>query len=687
MFELALRTDSLPGAGDVVRAAEQPRSGSVSIQAYPFRGPRSMLVTDPAVRSANARPDLNAGVRYAVVRLAELCDPDSPFALSGCAYCDPLAAVRAFESAARDHLANPGVRHGTVLAASQLLSDALEQEGNLRQWYPGDLTRLLVFLAQLRKVPSLKTVGERQVKVPYHERTTWVRQKLGALVSGSLARFHAALSDEATGYRSRLLDGLCSRLCEAPATERDWAELDHDLCYLSALLLDEGRDGGEVVRAVAAAVAAAPDSPSAVRALLAAVSRPRGCYEVALALAGARSLARSSAGAFGVEVVDRDDVRWPGGAGAPAQRALAAFLADRVPAGESAALVARVEAWDGQHARLRAVGIAQAVCDHLVAEHPDGHFSVAPETLVLDLAAGRARRLGAGRPALREGRPVRAEGAEELLPFLRANALARGESSPVLRILHTWVALEYVAREGAANGDGGGAGRTGFSPRLESYLPPHLASVAALAGLRAQLVASWDAVRALALRSEQRAAWLQVEAWLGVSRGRPRSLTRLVGLLRALGDPAPAAPADLAPDAPAPVAAAFLLRVAAGTGPFAGRRLEALGRQYDRGSRLAKAAEAIQVRTLIAIARLKLARHLALHQGFNGVHASAPLALSAVQVVGSAFEVLRLWMTPGCRAWDALSGARRWHEANLAAWRSATELEVDADHLLHPMQK
>ena len=44
-------------------------------------------------------------------------------------------------------------------------------------------------------------------------------------------------------------------------------------------------------------------------------------------------------------------------------------------------------------------------------------------------------------------------------------------------------------------------------------------------------------------------------------------------------------------------------------------------------------------------------------------------------------------MTPGCRAWDALAGARRWHEANLAAWRSAAELEVDADHLLHPMQK
>src|SRR5258708_40267251 len=122
-----------------------------------------MRVIDAPVRAAHARRDLNAGLRYAVVRLAELLDPDTPFALSACAYCDPLAATGAFESAARDHLANPGVRFGTVLAASQLLSDALAQEGKLRAWDPGDLSRLRHFLGQLRGVPAVQTVGERHV--------------------------------------------------------------------------------------------------------------------------------------------------------------------------------------------------------------------------------------------------------------------------------------------------------------------------------------------------------------------------------------------------------------------------------------------------------------------------------------------------------------------------------------------
>src|SRR5262245_20900970 len=343
-----------------------------------------MLVIDPAVRAAHARADLHAGIRYAVVRLAELLDPDAPFALSGCAYCDPLAAVRAFESAARDHLAHPGVRHGTVLAASQLLTDALEQEGNLRRWYLGDLTRLLLFLAQLRRVPAFKTVGERQLKVPYHERTTWVRQRLGALVEGSLARFRAALEDPGTGCRARLLGDLGTRLGRPPAAEREWAELEHDLCYAAALLLDEGRDGRELARAIGTAVAGAGDAASAVVRLREAASAPAARYEVAVALAGVRSLGRPSAAAFGVEVLDAERPAWPAGAPAPARRALAAFVAERAPAGECAPLAARVEAWDAEHARVKALEVAEAVRDHLVVEHPSGRFSVVPETLVLN---------------------------------------------------------------------------------------------------------------------------------------------------------------------------------------------------------------------------------------------------------------------------------------------------------------
>ena len=146
-------------------------------------------------------------------------------------------------------------------------------------------------------------------------------------------------------------------------------------------------------------------------------------------------------------------------------------------------------------------------------------------------------------------------------------------------------------------------------------------------------------------------------------------------------------PRELPRTASDSVAAAFLLDVADGLGPYARRRLETLGRQLQRGSRLAKAAEAIQVRTLIAIARLKIARHLAVHQGFNAAQASEPLAHSAVLVLSDAFDVLQRWMRPGSRAWDALCEARRWHESNLAAWRAAAELDVDANHLLHPTRE
>src|SRR5215471_19198605 len=608
-----------------------------------------MLVTDPAVRATHARRDLHTGLRYAVVRLAELLDPDTPFALSGCAYCDPPAAAGAFESAARDYLANPGVRFGTVLAASQLLTDALEQERNLRAWYPGDVTRLLLFAGRLRQVPAVKTLGERQVKVPYHERTTWVRQKLTALVDGSLARFRAAIEEPGTGYRDRLLEQLTCRLASAPADERGWAELEHDLCYTAALLLGEGRDGRELARAVARRVAAA-DAACATAAVREVAAAPPSAYEVALVLHGVGSLEPESAAAFGVAALD-EAPRWAAG-----------WVEAQAAAGQATPLLVAVEAWDREHARLRALLSAQALQDHLVAEHPGARLALGPEALVLDVAARTARRAGGAPRPLRRGRVTRSDGAAELTPFLRANALARGEVSPALRVLHAWIALECLSRDG---GSADAGERPALSMKLESYLPPHLAGVAAIAGLRAALVSSWDAARALALRSDRRSEWLRLERRLGAAGGRPRSLTRLAAVLREAGS-------------------GEVAELLAGVGPFPARRLADLGRRLEKGSRLAKVAEAIQVRTLIAVARLKLARHLAVHRGFDAAHATAPLAQSAVLVLDSAFEVLRLWMRPAGRPAEALAEARGWHERNLAAWRSTPELVLDADHLVHP---
>ncbi|HKF78438.1 MAG TPA: hypothetical protein VKF59_20020, partial [Candidatus Dormibacteraeota bacterium] len=632
-----------------------------------------------AVRAAHLRQDLNAGVRYAVVRLAELLHPETPFALSGCAYCDPLAATAAFESAAGDCLGHLSVRYGTVLAASQLLSDALAQETNLHTWYAGDVTRLRLFLGQLRRVPAAKMQGGRQVTVPYQERTTWVRQKLEALTAGSLARFRAATEDPVTGYRRRLLDAIEARLAAAPASERAWAELDHDLCYAAALVLADGRHGPELARAVARALLAVGRPGAAAAAVRAELDAAARRYQVVIVLTGAGSLV-VAAGGTAVQVVDRDRPAWGGRRPAAADRALAAFLAERAPARASTPLLVGVEAWDPEHARSCARLVAEAVRDELVADHPARRFSIQAEALVLEVGSGRTSRAGSGEPALRAARLAGAGRAPGLAALLRANALARDETSPALRILHTWVALESLGRDGTAAGDAASAPRA-FSAGLDAYLPPDLAAAAALAGLGAELQTTWSEVRELARRSPARAGWRQVEAWLGGGRGRSPSLARLVRLLAALDAAAPAPPV-LERAAPPAVAAGFLLGAAGEVGPFAVRRLGTLGRRLARGSRLAKAAEAIQVRCLIAIARLKLARHLAVHQGLTPGRSSASLALGGVHVLDATLQVVRRWMRPGCPPADALAEARRWHDANLASWRAAGDLELDPEHLV-----
>jgi hypothetical protein len=519
-----------------------------------------MLVTDPGVRAAHARRDLPVGLRYAVVRLAELLDPAVPFALAGCAYCDPAAAVRAFASAAADFLARPSVRFGTVLAASQLLTDALHQEGNLRRWYPGEVARLLDFAAGLRRVPELKTVGERRQKVPYSERTAWIRHRLGALVDGSLARFQGAIDRAETGYRARLLTALEGRLEASPTSEREWAELDHDLCYAAALLLGEGRDGGELGRRIGHCLAGAESPDDALGGLGSLLTERPGRHTVVVAMGGVDTLRPGSASAFGLEMVSAHE--------------------------GTATLETTVLAWDPEHARLRALLAATNLRDHLVAAHAGSAPQLMPEVLVR-CPDGRERRVGQPRPLVDAG-PTPAV-MPELQAFLRANALARAELSPALRVLHTWIALEHLARDGgSSNGRGSGPAVT---HRLDAYLPPDLAAMAALTGL-------WDQF----------------------ATGRAHA--------QALGP-------DLG-------------------GPFPARRLGTLARQLEKGPRLAKAAEAIQVRALITIARLKLARHLVVHQGLDDALATPALALSGLQLLAGAHQVLSRWATSGRTAGEQL---------------------------------
>ena len=639
-----------------------------------------MLVVHPAVRAADARGELNAAIRYAVVRLAELLDPASSFALAGCAYCDPIAAAGEFASAARDYLEHPGVRQGTVLAASQFLSDALRQETNLQRWYPGEVIRLRSFLGQLRKVPTVKSVagGERHVPTSQVERAAWVRQQLRSLVAGSLARFEEAVGHPCTGYRARLVGAVLGRLACAPDGERDWAELDHDLCYLAALCLGEGHDGGELAVGVARQVSAAADDADAVRRVKRVLAAEPALFDVALVLDGARAIAPASAAAFDVTPVDRVRPRWPAGASPSADAALARFVARRAPPDSSTPLLVTGSALDRVQARVLSLLAAEALRDRLVVEHRVSSFSIRPVALVRRRSAGPAVLLGEPPVPLAEAR-VTGGDVVELRPFFRACALARDHPSPGVRVAHTWIALECLA-ERTGQGPRQGDQPAALATRLDAYLPSFVAGVTAMTGLSSQLETTWTELREVGRRSSRRRDWRQLEAWLGTAGRR----TRFVELLRGLSEPTATVPSRLEPDAPPAAAAAFLLDLTGSLGPFLRRRLETLGRQLDHGSRLAKAAEAVQVRALVATARLKLARHLAVHQG---AEASGSLALSGLHLLNGAFEVLRRWARPGERPAAAMSEARRWHDHNLVRWRRSIDPEIDADHLLHPIEE
>ena len=257
-----------------------------------------------------------------------------------------------------------------------------------------------------------------------------------------------------------------------------------------------------------------------------------------------------------------------------------------------------------------------------------------------------------------------------LAPFLRAHALAREETSPTVRILHSWVALEYLA--------------LGVVGSISTFLSGHLSAMVAMAGVRTELFWSWREVRFLARRSPAADKWLVVEKWLGVDRTFLGSPNKFIRLICRLSNPDPNVPNDLDGNSTDGQAAAFLLAAMPRLGPFVQRRLENLGRTFSNGSRLAKAAEANQNRAVIAFGRLQLARHLAVHQGLVASEASACLATSGIHLLDSVFEILQRWMQPTYKPFQAMGDARQWYEQNVTTWKSPRPLVVDGEHLIHP---
>lgn len=376
----------------------------------------------------------SVGLRYAVQRLAELLDPHAHFAASASFTLDPLTgSIEFVELAQAYHLTagtNPSM--SVMVHAAERTRHALTADRNLRRQYAAEHQAAVDALRDAIDFAAAKAAGISKKK--------WFDPRVAAAARGPMRLLRATLTDPATGYKAILVDSIEAACLTTPATRAEWLQLDDDLRFVASLALADGRDGMRFCRAIGAALARSNDEASAVANLITALNEPAEPHLVALRLLGLRHPLNVTA--FGC--------RWaPAGGdwGVPVPTAVDTALRNFIRAKrDSAVVITQVDAFDFSHARVLGAERAEQLLDQYRAQHRAYQFAIDAASLVLRTRDSRLNTSDASSTSLMQARARLSKPEPRLDQSLRYAALARSERASVVKVLHSWIALETLSR-------------------------------------------------------------------------------------------------------------------------------------------------------------------------------------------------------------------------------------------------
>jgi hypothetical protein len=232
---------------------------------------------------------------------------------------------------------------------------------------------------------------------------------------------------------------------------------------------------------------------------------------------------------------------------------------------------------------------------------------------------------------------------------LRYAALARAERAPVVQVLHSWIALETLAR--------GAAAPAGPYQLLMQNLAPALS----IHAVRQSLASTWHIASRANRRGTRSVRWLELERWLGIqSRHRNLSdLSRWVDLMRHEPAEGIVVPSPLGLEASLDEAGKLLLELLPGMVPFAREAILRWRWRLAVGNRLSNWCDEIRVQAQAAIGRMYVMRNATVHTAVTEVTGGDQLAHAAKNVVDSVYEVLPPWLEPGKPTWRAFERLER----------------------------
>jgi hypothetical protein len=637
------------------------------------------LDAQPAHRAARAK-HLTDSMRFTVYRWIELLEPSNHFCVAASSWVDPLTGIRELRDAIQNIRSTEQASAGEVLARSEALRRILTLHARLNSWYPRQHQALIVALkAAEQGTPRGPRKGESRPKFEQRRRQVALARFL-PILGTELADLEGGLLDPADGYLQRLLAEIQGWLIQAPSTFVDWRRLDHALKWLAVHAVEHGRDPHSLSASVLRAFERANSKEEATDNFVAVFGQPQRPHVVGIAVEGIGRIRRAEE--FGCLPMSKQ-LSWPGGT--PGQNSrLADFheAARNRRGGPACVALVPCSAWDEGHARQQALARVAQLVDHVCAEHPATDIRLGRSILVLDVQSGEIMDPS---PRLRSIRDARARKPQKLFSrSLRFYGLARQETVPVISILHTWIALEDLAAEAQRESK--------FGPKAQApgaFLPPHASAAVALACTRAQLTSAFYALRALAKKAGEGAAWKEVELWLGVKAfGPPIPLPRWLQLIRAMPTSDTSdieVPTHLNPDATQSVAAAYLWGLATRLGPFATFRIQELSRRLRNGGELSNWVSEIRTLAELHLVRMRFLRHAAVHRARHSDEAARQLAVASHDIADAVYEVLPFWLNDVDATWEGLRDARIHLGTLISAWASTSgHPDVDPERILQP---
>lgn len=645
--------------------ARDRRPFSLLRASFHFGYPVGVLLFEPTIQASVAKSSCGDRARFLVEACAELLDPAAHFDRTAAARIAPSAAVGELVDAAK------GFQDSEAHGFAPLL-DAIERANSICRHNEVLASAFTLELQKFTDHLTALTAGVSNLGSNAGAKRSYLSARTGQLIAKASA-FEGVINEPATGYQRILVAQTSAALMDqSPLTIRSAKRLQSLCMHICTFLLTQGRSPLPTATAIARAVCAASSPSQAGAAMERILLGEEENFRVAVVIDGVGTVLNAKN--YGLkQLVKGRRLTWGSDAhglehhGADTELTrfcLRHWHTDSVEESlkgaraDASVFVSSTSAWDAEGARQAALNLADAVVDLLNAEHRATNFGVKRKVLVWKVGGANCEYL-AGRAAhVPRGRLMDISRSPSVSRSLRFATKASMERAGTLKVFFSWVALEYLAREGR--------------DKPQNTVVEKIPKIIALVAVKQQVYRSW----ALYTRSPGASQLVRDAVTGGKGKGSisPDVWTSILTSSRSdLGGVDPTVVREY-------VQSSYTLT------PYIAFRLQSTRELLSNGDRLATFCTEIEELARFNLQRMRYVRNQTAHSAEIEHAADSQLSVVALLMLDATFEAVPKW--PGIPTVDALDRLHAKHRNLLADWRRSSRAKrrpsPRVDSLLRP---